>query len=141
MASVRYRCFECDKRIGFGERHNIDDCIAWQHRFDRWDVRAIIFFLVIVLGALVLAACQTPPTRTETVEVKVPVATHPVAPADVPALPAPLPQRPADARQALDVALAQVCRFVAYAVKADPLLRLSAGLPAEDAPKYPECER
>jgi hypothetical protein len=87
------------------------------------------------------AACSTPATKIQTVEVKVPVATHPVNPADVPALPAPLPKRPADARQALDVALAQVCRFVSYALKADPLLRVSAGLPPQEAPAYPECQR
>jgi hypothetical protein len=75
------------------------------------------------------------------VTVSVPIATHPVKPADVPQLPAPLPPRPKDARPALDLALAQVCSFVAYAVKADALLRVSAGLPPMAPPKYPECER
>jgi hypothetical protein len=93
----------------------------------------------LIATALVLGGCATGATRTETVEVKVPVATHPIAPAAVPQLPAPLPKRPADARSALDLALGQVCRFVSYALKADPLLRLSAGLPPQEAPKYPEC--
>jgi hypothetical protein len=97
-------------------------------------VQALCFVAILLIG------CATPATKTETVEVKVPVATHPIAAADVPALPAPLPKRPADARAALDVALAQVCRFVSYALKADPLLRVAAGLPPQEAPKYPECE-
>jgi hypothetical protein len=92
-------------------------------------------------AALTLAACQTPEVKKETVEVRIPVAVQPIKPADVPALPAPLPKRPTDARAALDVALAQVCRFVSYAVKADPLLRLSAGLSPKDVPAYPECEK
>jgi hypothetical protein len=96
-------------------------------------------FVSLAALTLSLAACQTPAVKTETVEVRVPVATHPIAAADVPVLPTPLPKRPADARAALDVALAQVCRFVSYGLKADPLLRLSAGLPPQEAPKYPEC--
>jgi hypothetical protein len=113
------------------------------------DPAASIAKILMLIGGLILAAfviaslasCATPATRTQTVEVKVPIATHAVNPADVPALPAPLPKRPADARQALDLALAQVCRFVGYALKADPLLRVSAGLPPQEAPRYPECER
>jgi len=96
----------------------------------------------IVCIALALAACQNnPPVRDRIVEVKVPVATRPIAAKDVPQLPAPLPPRPKDARPALDLALAQVCSFVAYAVRADALLRVSAGLPPMAPPKYPECER
>jgi hypothetical protein len=97
---------------------------------------------LLITGPMLLmaASCAQDAVKTETVEVKVPVAVQPIRPADVPTLPAPLPKRPADARQALDVALAQVCRFVGYALKADPLLRLSAGLAAKDAPAYPECD-
>jgi hypothetical protein len=94
----------------------------------------------VVLSS-VTANCTTPATKTETVEVRVPVAVQPIKPADVPALPAPLPKRPADVRQALDVALAKVCQWVAFGLRAQPLLRLSAGLPPVDAQSYPECER
>jgi hypothetical protein len=97
--------------------------------------------VIISLAFAALTACATGPTKTETVEVKVPVAVQPIEPADVPALPAPLPKRPKDARAALDVALAQVCRFVSYALKADPLLRVSAGLPPLEAPDYRECRK
>jgi hypothetical protein len=96
--------------------------------------------LVLVL-ALSLTACSTPATKTVVQEVRVPVAVQPIKPADVPALPAPLPKRPADARQALDVALAQVCRWVAFGLRAEPLLRVSAGLPPQEAPAYPECSK
>jgi hypothetical protein len=93
------------------------------------------------LLALALAACQTPATKTVVQEVRVPVAVQPIKPADVPALPTPLPKRPADARQALDVALAQVCRWVAFGLRAEPLLRVSAGLPPQEPPAYPECSK
>jgi hypothetical protein len=95
----------------------------------------------IAFIALMVAGCQTPAVKTETVEIKIPVAVQPIKAEQVPQLPAPLPRRPADARAALDLALAQVCHFVAYALKADPLLRLSAGLPPQTLPKYPECEK
>lgn len=91
--------------------------------------------------ALSVAACATPAIKEHIVEVKIPVATSPIRPADVPTLPAPLPKRPANVSSALDLALAQVCAFVAYGLKADPLLRVSAGLPPLAAPKFPECER
>jgi hypothetical protein len=94
-----------------------------------------------IVLALALAGCQTPATKTVVQEVRVPVAVQPIKPADVPALPAPLPKRPADARQALDVALAQVCRWVAFGLRAEPLLRVSAGLPPQEAPAYPECSK
>jgi hypothetical protein len=94
------------------------------------------------MSILLLAGCAgAPPVRDRIVEVVKPVAVQPIKPDQVPALPAPLPKRPADARQALDLALAQVCTFVAYGLKADPLLRVSAGMPQVSAPRYPECER
>jgi hypothetical protein len=98
-------------------------------------------FVNILAASLALGACSTPAVRDRVVEVNVPVATHPVAAADVPVVPAPLPKRPASASAALDVALAGYCQMVAYALKADPLLRLSAGLPSQEVPKFPECER
>lgn len=89
---------------------------------------------------VLLAACQTPATRTQTVEVKVPVAVQPIQPAQVPAVPAPLGPRPESLSAAADVLLAKHCEFVAYALKADPLLRLSAGEKPTELPKFPECE-
>jgi hypothetical protein len=88
-----------------------------------------------------MSSCSTPATKTVIQEVRVPVAVQPIKPADVPALPTPLPKRPADARQALDVALAQVCRWVAFGLRAEPLLRVSAGLPPQEPPAYPECSK
>jgi hypothetical protein len=66
--------------------------------------------------------------QTRTVEVKVPVAVQPIKPAQVPAVPAPLGPRPQSLSAAADLLLAKHCEFVAYALKADPLLRLSAGM-------------
>jgi hypothetical protein len=100
-------------------------------------VRSIAFSTAVCLP---LIACQTPAVHDRVVPISVPIAVQPIKPSDVPVLPAPLPKRPADARQALDLALAQVCAFVAYGLKADPLLRVSAGLPPLEPPKYPECE-
>lgn len=94
-----------------------------------------------IMLALLLTACQTPPVRDRVVTVSVPIAVQPIKPADVPKLPAPLPKRPADARPALDLALAGYCEMVAYALRADPLLRVSAGLPPREVPRFPECEK
>jgi hypothetical protein len=44
----------------------------------------------------------------------------------VPPYPAPLGPRPQSLSAAADLLLAKHCEFVAYALKADPLLRLSA---------------
>jgi hypothetical protein len=79
--------------------------------------------------------------QTRTVEVKVPVAVQPIKPAQVPAVPAPLAKRPASLSAAADLLLAKVCELEAYALKADPLLRLSAGMPQQALAKFPECER
>jgi hypothetical protein len=94
-----------------------------------------------LLLPLSLAACQTPAVQTRTVEVKVPVAVQPIKPAQVPAVPAPLAKRPASLSAAADLLLAKVCELEAYALKADPLLRLSAGMPQQALAKFPECER
>jgi hypothetical protein len=91
--------------------------------------------------ALALAACQTPAVQTRTVEVKVPVAVQPIKPAQVPAVPAPLAKRPASLSAAADLLLAKVCELEAYALKADPLLRLSAGMPQQPLARFPECEK
>jgi hypothetical protein len=80
-------------------------------------------------------------TRTETVEVKIPVAVQPIKPAQVPAVPAPLGPRPQSLSAAADLLLAKHCEFVAYALRADPLLRVSAGMPQQPLPQFPECER
>jgi hypothetical protein len=59
---------------------------------------ALVAFLVVLALALSLSACATaPPTRVETVEVKIPVAVQPITPAQVPAVPAPLGQAAANA--------------------------------------------
>jgi hypothetical protein len=70
----------------------------------------------------------------------VPVAVQPIKPAQVPAVPAPLGPRPQSLSAAADVLLAKHCEFVAYALKADPLLRLSAKMGMQALPKFPECE-
>jgi hypothetical protein len=94
------------------------------------------------IAALLLAGCSTPTvTKIETVEVKVPVAVQPIRPDQVPQPPAPLPKRPDSPSAALDVALAKVCEWVAYGVQADPLLRISAGVPPAPLPRFPACER
>lgn len=97
--------------------------------------------LQVAIGAALLTACATPATRTETMEVKVPVAVHPIKPADIPAVPAPLGPRPQSLSEATDLLLAKHCEFVAYALLTDPLLRVSAGVPPQPLPKYPECEK
>jgi hypothetical protein len=97
--------------------------------------------LSLSLVPFALAACQTPAVQTRTVEVKIPVAVQPIKPAQVPAVPAPLAKRPASLSAAADLLLAKVCELEAYALKADPLLRLSAGMPQQALAKFPECER
>lgn len=100
-------------------------------------IAALLFITAVIIA---LTACQTPATRTETVEVKVPVAVQPIKPADVPTPPAPLPKRPSSLSAAADVLLSKVCELESYVLRADPLLRVSAGLPPQELPKYPECE-
>lgn len=91
--------------------------------------------------ALMLAGCSTPPVRDRVVEVVKPVAVQPIKPEQVPAMPAPLPPRPGSLSAAADVLLAKVCQWVAYGLRADPLLRVSAGDRPSAAATYPECER
>lgn len=94
----------------------------------------------VMLIALLLAACQTPAVKDRIVTVNVPIATQPITPAQVPPVPAPLGPRPPSLSAAADVLLAAHCQFVAYTLKADPLLRVSAGLPPRDLPVFKECE-
>lgn len=91
--------------------------------------------------AAALSACSTPAVKTVTKEVLVPVATHPLKPEQVPTPVGPLPKRPDSLSAAADILLSWHCRMVAYMYRADPLLRISAGLPARDLPAYPECDR
>ena len=91
--------------------------------------------------ALALSGCATGAVKDRIVEVKVPIATQPIKPADVPKVPAPLGPRPQSLSAAADVLLSKVCELEAYALKADPLLRLSAGLPQQPLPVFKECER
>lgn len=86
---------------------------------------------IAVLAALALAGCahNEPAVRVETVKVNVPVAC--VSPVDVPAKPAPLSPRPADARAALDIAVAKLVELLGpmldgtggYVGKSSALLR------------------
>lgn len=96
---------------------------------------------ILIAAALLLAACQSGPTRIETVEVKIPIAVQPIKPEDVPQAPGSLGPRPPTLPQAADRALAGWCEAVAYILKAQPLLQLSAGLPPVELGKYPECEK
>jgi hypothetical protein len=96
----------------------------------------------VAIAALLLAGCSTPTvTKVETVEVKVPIPVQPIRPDQVPAVPAPLPPRSGNLSADADTLLAKVCELAAYAIKADPLLRLSAGVPPAPLPRFPECEK
>lgn len=96
---------------------------------------------LLIAAAIALGGCATDAQQIKTVEVKVPIAVQPIKPAQVPAVPAPLAKRPASLSAAADLLLAKHCEFVAYALKADPLLRLSAGMQQQALAKFPECER
>jgi hypothetical protein len=94
-----------------------------------------------VYVGLLLAACSTPAIKDRIVTVSMPIATRPLKPADLPAAPAPLGPRPQSLSAAADVLMSKVCELEAYVLRADPLLRLSAGLPQQALANYPECER
>lgn len=96
---------------------------------------------LLIATALVLGGCATNAEQTRTVEVKIPVAVQPITAAQVPSVPAPLPARAPTLSGMADQLKAKVCEFVTYALKADPLLRLSAKMPPAILPKYPECEK
>lgn len=95
-----------------------------------------------LVAALTLAGCETPTVvRDKIVEVQVPVAVQPITPAQVPAPPKPLPPRPASLSAAADALLSKVCEWVAYGVRADPLLKVSSGQAPNGMASFPECER
>lgn len=94
--------------------------------------------LQICMTALLLAGCAQKAARVPPISV---VYREPLAGVDLPVPPSPLGPRPAATAQALDTALAQLCRSYAYIVAADPLLRLSAGLEARAPLAYPECQK
>lgn len=95
---------------------------------------------LIIAAALLLASCETPPVKIQTVEVKVPVATPMLKPDQVPSPPAPLGPRPQTLSAAADMLLSKVCELEGYVIRADPLLRISAGEDPKALPKFPECE-
>jgi hypothetical protein len=96
---------------------------------------------LLTIACLLLTACQTGAIRDRIVEVSKPVATHPITAAQIPAVPAPLGPRPSSLSAAADLLLSKHCQWVAYALRADPLLRLSAGEAQKALLAYPECQR
>lgn len=100
---------------------------------------ALVLWLGIFGAALWLTGCASPAIRTEFKEVLVPVSTPVLKAEQIPALPQPLPKRPDSLSAAADLLLAKHCEFVAFAVRAMPLLQVSAGLPPSEAPRFPEC--
>lgn len=102
--------------------------------------RRVSFHTAAVAGSIALAGCATPAVRTETVTVKVPVAVQPIKATNIPQAPAPLGPRPQSLSAAADVLLGKWCEAVSYMLKADPLLRVSAGEPPQALPRFPECE-
>jgi hypothetical protein len=96
-------------------------------------------------AALTLVACATAaekaPVQDRIVYVDRPVATQPIKPEQVPPIVAPLGPRPPTIRQMADRALGGFCEAIAYVLKADPLLRISAGEEPRALPLYPECDR
>ena len=78
------------------------------------------------------ASCATMPDQALNVQTQQVLVDRPVAcvrAADIPTPPAALPARPADARAALDLAIAKVLAWQGYGEKADPLLRNCAVVP------------
>lgn len=102
--------------------------------------RHISIALLVAVAALLLFGCSTPAVKDRVVEVVKPVAVQPIKPEQVPALPSPLPSRPASLSAAADLLLSKWCEAVGYMLKADPLLKVSAGQPPKEVQHYPECE-
>lgn len=99
---------------------------------------------LLLFAVLACASCAHHPNIQyvdRVVEVDKPVAVQPIKSTDVPAVPAPLGPRPATVPQQKAALLSKVCEFVAYALQADPLLRVSAGLPQQALPDFPECDK
>lgn len=85
--------------------------------------------------ALLLTSCATPPVaHIETVRVPVIVPTACLRADQVPARPAGLGDLPADAVQALDVALSRLIDWKVYGVAADGMLRTCSKIAADAAP-------
>lgn len=102
---------------------------------------AIRLLVPLIAAVGVMSSCATPAVKDRVVEVDKPVAVQPIKPADVPAVPAPLGPRPQSLSAAADLLLSKVCELESYALKADPLLRLSAGMQQQALARFPECER
>lgn len=96
--------------------------------------------LCLILAAGLLTGCTTPAVKERVAEVDKPVAVYPVKPEQIPTTPAPLPKRPSSLSAAADLLLSDHCAWVAFGIKAFPLLRASANLPAVPLQSYPECE-
>lgn len=97
--------------------------------------------LLIGAVACLLGGCGAGVVVQERVRsVSVPVAVRPVQPDQIPALILPLNNRPASDAAAADLLLAKFCEALEYMFKADPLLRVSAGLEPRPFPRYPQCE-
>lgn len=94
----------------------------------------------LAIAGLLTGCASTAAVQDRMVEVKVPIAVQPIKPDQVPVAPAALGPRPPTLPQATDALLSKVCEWVAYGLKADPLLRISAGEQAVTLSKYPECE-
>jgi hypothetical protein len=96
---------------------------------------------LVLIAFLLLTGCASGAVRDRIVEVDKPVAIHPITAAQIPAVPAPLGPRPSSLSAAADLLLSKHCEWVAYALRADPLLRLSAGEAQKALQAYPECQR
>lgn len=92
--------------------------------------------LVLILA---LAGCSTPIVEEKIVEVEVPVNSYPVKPTEIPSFPKPLAPYPGTTSQALDLAVAKICEYYAYALAADPLMWAGAGLSPKPMPDEPVC--
>lgn len=96
---------------------------------------------LILAGLVTLSACQTRPiVKDRVTEVNMAVAVQPVRADQLPVPVAALPPRPASDAAAADLLLAKVCALYGYMLLADPLLTLSAGVPARVLPRFKECE-
>lgn len=122
-------------------------CFAWvglirltTAPINRAEVARYFFAALIAMLFVALTGCSTPAIKDRVVEVDKPVAVQPITPAQVPTPPPPLPKRPTSLSAAADVLLSKVCELEAYVLRADPLLRVSAGMPQQALAKYPECE-
>ena len=105
-------------------------------------MRSVSQLYIVAATVAFLTACTgTPATRIEVKEVKVPVAIQPIKPDQVPKVPKPLGPRPQSLSAAADELLADHCAWVAFGLRAMPLLQVSAGLSQTPLPSYPECER